>query len=104
MTRLLSGKTQVFRCRMLNAWGRRESFTGQADPPARWVVFVSALPRWFAPPITTVPAEGPSAESFDRSLPRHPLVGADLALVATGLLDSRQSACALLLSIGRRTA
>jgi len=36
------------------------------------VAFVGALPRRFAPPITTVPAEGPSAESFDRSLPRHP--------------------------------
>jgi len=25
--------------------------------------------------MTTVPAEGPSAESFDRSLPRHPPAG-----------------------------
>src|SRR5438552_2245061 len=50
----------------------KEGGAGLYDPPALWVAFVSALPRWFAPPITTVPAEGPSAESFDRSLPRHP--------------------------------
>src|SRR5882762_6571301 len=48
---------------------------GSSDPPAPWVAFVSASPRWFAPPITTVPAEGPSAECFDRSLPRHPPEG-----------------------------
>src|SRR6266850_7274158 len=59
--------------------GRRKSEDGSNDPPARWVIFVSASPRCFAPPITTVPAEGPSAEWFDRSLPRHP-PGADLAL------------------------
>src|SRR6267378_1885597 len=53
--------------------GSRE--TGQRDPPAPWVAFVGALPRRFAPPITTVPAEGPSAEWFDRSLPRHPPEG-----------------------------
>src|SRR5215475_1666165 len=61
-----------------------ESRTGQADPPALWAAFVSASPRWFAPPITTVPAEGPSAEWFDRSLPRHPPEGADLALIQPG--------------------
>src|SRR5215813_4077584 len=55
--------------------GRRGSEAGQADPPARWAAFVSASPRWFAPPITTVLAEGPSAEWFDRSLPRHPPEG-----------------------------
>jgi len=47
--------------------------TGRVDPSARWVAFVSASPRWFAPPMTTVPAEGLSAEWFDQSLPRHPL-------------------------------
>jgi len=52
--------------------GRRASRTGQSDPSARWAAFVSASPRWFAPPITTVLAEGPSAEWFDRSLPRRP--------------------------------
>src|SRR5207249_11646599 len=55
--------------------GRRASRTGQSDPSARWAAFVSASPRWFAPPITTVLAEGPSAEWFDRSLPRHPPEG-----------------------------
>src|SRR5207247_4014236 len=60
--------------------GSRE--TGQRDPPAPWAAFVGTSPRRFAPPITTVPAEGPSAESFDRSLPRHPPCRADLALVA----------------------
>src|SRR5262249_27463431 len=40
-----------------------------------------ASPRRFAPLITTVPAEGPSAEWFDRSLPRHPPCRADLALI-----------------------
>src|SRR5919204_6102330 len=59
---------------------------GQDDPLARWVAFVGALPRWFAPPITTVPAEGPSAEWFDRSLPRHPPEGGPGA-EATRLLD-----------------
>src|SRR5262245_29274150 len=55
------------------AWGRGGApRRGSCDPPARWTAFVSASPRWFAPPITTVPAEGPSAEWFDRSLPRHP--------------------------------
>src|SRR5882762_11544594 len=53
--------------------GSRE--TGQRDPPAPWVAFVGASPRRFAPLITTVPAEGPSAEWFDRSLPRHPPEG-----------------------------
>src|SRR5206468_12949806 len=53
--------------------GSRE--TGQRDPPAPWAAFVGTLPRRFAPPITTVPAEGPSAEWFDRSLPRHPPEG-----------------------------
>src|SRR5262249_61504992 len=47
-------------------------------PPGR--LLFTASPRWFAPPITPVPAEGPSAESFDRSLPRHPPARADLAL------------------------
>src|SRR5207244_7891433 len=53
--------------------GSRE--TNHSDPSAPWVAFVGASPRRFAPPITTVPAEGPSAEWFDRSLPRHPPVG-----------------------------
>src|SRR5688572_25987375 len=35
---------------------------GRSDSRTRWVAFVSASPRWFAPPITTVRAEGPSAE------------------------------------------
>src|SRR5712664_2260213 len=39
------------------------------------MAFVGASPRRFAPLITTVPAEGPSAEWFDRSLPRHPPEG-----------------------------
>src|SRR5689334_24121026 len=80
---------------------------GCRSPPARWVVFVSASPRWFAPPITTVPAEGPSAECFDRPLPRHPPGGgpgacsipswppspapAGLALAPPGFDDLRRS-------------
>src|SRR5437867_8282570 len=51
---------------------RRAPKDGSPDPSALWKAFVSALPHWFAPSITTVPAEGPSAEWFDRSLPRHP--------------------------------
>jgi hypothetical protein len=43
------------------------------------MAFVSALPRWFAPSMSTMQAEGPSAELFDESLPRHP-PKADLAL------------------------
>jgi hypothetical protein len=43
------------------------------------MAFVSTLPRWFAPFMTTLQAEGLSAESFDESLPRHP-PKADLAL------------------------
>src|SRR5262245_60740306 len=60
--------------------GGRE--TDRSDPSALWVAFVGVLPRRFAPPFTTVPAEGPSAEWFDRSLPRHPPCRADLALFA----------------------
>jgi hypothetical protein len=41
-------------------------------PPALWSAFVSALRRCFAPTISTVRAEEPSAESFDGFLPRHP--------------------------------
>jgi hypothetical protein len=36
------------------------------------LAFVSASPRWFAPTLSTVRAEEPSAESFDEFLPRHP--------------------------------
>src|SRR5215813_9108982 len=64
--------------------------TGRSDPPALWVAFVGVLPRRFAPPITTVPAEGPSAEWFDRSLPRHPPCRADLALSSR---DGRPDQC-----------
>ena len=62
---------------------RRAPKDGSPDPSALWKAFVSALPHWFAPSITTVPAEGPSAEWFDRSLPHsYWQRGADLALVA----------------------
>ena len=44
-------------------------------PSAWWMAFVSALPRWFAPSMSTMQAEGPSAECFDESLPRHPPKG-----------------------------
>ena len=37
---------------------------------ALWSGFVSGLLRTFVPPVTTVPAGRPSAESFDRSPPR----------------------------------
>src|SRR5207247_10852137 len=38
---------------------RSESRAGSAAPPAPWAALVGTLPRRFAPPITTVPAEGP---------------------------------------------
>ncbi len=74
--------------------GRTSRVTGRTEgsliagcccPPARWVSFVSASPRWFAPPITTVPAEGPSAECLDRPLPRHPPEGGPGAVLDPGL-------------------
>jgi hypothetical protein len=49
------------------------------------MAFVSALPRWFAPSITTVPAGGPSAEWFDRSPPRHPPGGRTRRLASRSL-------------------
>src|SRR5262249_47690613 len=52
--------------------GAEGCWASLATTPARWVAFVSASPRWFAPPITFVPAGGPSAECFDRSPPRRP--------------------------------
>src|SRR5262249_48902021 len=51
---------------------REHSKGGHAIPPTPWSAFVSASPHWFAPTISTVPAEEPSAESFDKFLPRHP--------------------------------
>jgi len=41
--------------------------------------------------MTTVPAEGPSAEYFDRSLPRHPPGGGPGALVVATSLATLSS-------------
>jgi len=56
---------------------------GRAYPSTHWLAFVSASQRWFAPTITAVLAEEPSAESFDEFLPRHPLP-TDRVIVAVG--------------------
>jgi hypothetical protein len=44
----------------------------QSDATALRTSFVRELPAWFAPSVTTVPAEGPPAEWFDQPPPRHP--------------------------------